>query len=46
MLNLGEKLDDSEINEMIKAADKDGDGKVNYAGWSTVLAPVEDIFGF
>lgn len=28
--NLGEKLTDEEINDMIKEADMDGDGEINY----------------
>lgn len=32
MANLGEKLTDDEIDEMIREADEDGDGQVNYEG--------------
>jgi len=32
MMTLGEKLTDDEVNEMIREADVDGDGKVNYDG--------------
>jgi len=38
MTNLGEKLTDEEVDEMIREADIDGDGKVNYEGiFFTVL---------
>jgi len=30
MTNLGEKLTEEEVEEMIKEADFDGDGQVNY----------------
>ena len=32
MTNLGEKLTDEEVDEMIKEVDIDGDGHVNYEG--------------
>lgn len=32
MMNLGEKLTDDEVEDMIKEADVDGDGMVNYNG--------------
>ena len=32
MTNLGEKLSDEDIDEMIKEADGDGDGQIQYEG--------------
>lgn len=32
MTNLGEKLTEEEVDDMIKEADMDGDGMVNYNG--------------
>ena len=33
-LFLGEKLSDTEVDEMIREADVDGDGQINYEGTS------------
>lgn len=40
MTNLGEKLTDEEVDEMIREADIDGDGQVNYEGEPVVFDSV------
>uniref|UniRef100_A0A646QDE0 Calglandulin n=1 Tax=Hemiscolopendra marginata TaxID=943146 RepID=A0A646QDE0_9MYRI len=37
MTNLGEKLTDEEVDDMIKEADMDGDGLVNYEEFVSIL---------
>ncbi|XP_053609009.1 calmodulin-A-like isoform X4 [Plodia interpunctella] len=37
MTNLGEKLSEEEVDDMIREADLDGDGMVNYAEFVTIL---------
>ena len=37
MINLGEKLTDDEVDEMMREADTDGDGQVNYRGMAGPL---------
>ncbi len=40
MSNLGEKMKDCEIDEMILHADIDGDGMVNYNEWVTMMTSI------
>ena len=42
MMTLGEKLTDDEVEEMIREADVDGDGLVNYEGWLDISCVAED----
>lgn len=37
MTNLGEKLSEEEVDDMIKEADLDGDGMVNYEGIYNII---------
>ncbi|CAN1841373.1 Calmodulin-like protein 8 [Linum perenne] len=40
MINLGEKLTDEEVEQMIKEADLDGDGQVNYDEFVKMMSTV------
>lgn len=39
MTNLGEKLTDEEVDDMIREADLDGDGVVSYSGKFALSSP-------
>ncbi|KAL5008434.1 hypothetical protein ScPMuIL_014015 [Solemya velum] len=39
MTNLGEKLTDKEVDDMIKEADLDGDGQINYKEFIRMMKP-------
>merc|ERR1712033_24332 len=41
MTNLGEKLTDDEVDEMIREADLDGDGMVNYEEFVTMMTAIK-----
>ena len=40
MINLGEQLTDEELEEMIRQADLDGDGQVNYEEFVRIMLAV------
>lgn len=46
MTHLGEKLTDEEVDEMIREADIDGDGQVNYEGVNLSLNCCDNLFVF
>ena len=40
MINLGEKLTDEEVDQMIKEADLDGDGQVNFEEFVKMMTTI------
>ena len=43
MVNLGEKLTDEEVDEMMREGDVDGDGKINYEGELYMTSPLSNV---
>lgn len=46
MTKLGEKLTDEEVNEMIRKADVDGDGKVSYEEYVKMVMVYRETVGY
>jgi Ca2+-binding EF-hand superfamily protein len=44
MINLGEKMTDEEVQQMIKEEDTDGDGQVNYDEIVLMMKNARKIF--
>jgi EF-hand domain pair len=43
MFNLGENLSDRDVKQMIKLADKNGDGKIDYEGYYCSFVYMRDF---
>ena len=44
MMNQGEQLTEEEVGDIIKAADKNGDGQIDLEGkWAVYIAPVHSV---